>query len=497
MTNYRTKKWFDFFMILTVFFTMFVMSTMASVERPNSTTWNGIQGVDSLKCSLVGQEERTEDGWIHWIFNQADSVTEPLLVLGGSGTGEYLPSKLSGPTYHFFTPYFDHETLTATVWYDGTHDGEFVISDYCPGIPKEELTVSKTVETSYNRTHDWSIAKTVDKDVFRLFVDGSGDGKATWTVNVTYLGYADADYNVKGTITIENTGDLDAVITSVDDVLGGTPIMVDCGVTFPYTLVEEAVLTCTYDENGKFMGNNVVTVITERDEYSDTKAIIWGTPDKEYQASVVVKDLSDLFGEVTLATLYASDYTKDDVIPFTYDKEFTWVSYGQDACGIHMYENTATVYGDDHIILDYDTADVTVYVQCLLYETAFAKGTNSRCFLQDGFSRWGWTNKLALPGTYTMPVYAGAGQCIGGTYVGDVTVSYIGTTILVNFDLDPMFVKETHVYAGKAKYPVVKVGKKSVPTVAPGQYYIEPNLNGEIWVIFHAVVGIPDPDFGK
>ncbi len=495
MTNYRMKKWFDFGIILTVFFTMFVISTMASVVRPNSTVWDG-RGMDSMKCEYVGEEGRTSEGWIHWIFNKADGVVDPLLVLGGSGTGEYLPSKVSGPTYHFFTPYFDLETLEATVWYDGTHDGQFVISDYCPG-EKEELTVSKTVETSFNRTHDWSITKGVDQDVFRLFVDGSGDGKATWTVKVKYLGFVDADHNVKGTITIENTGDLDAVILSVIDVLGGTTIDVDCDVEFPYTLVKEATLQCTYDENGEFMGDNVVTVTTERDEYSDTKAIVWGAPDHEHNATVVVKDASDLFGTVTLGTLYAEDFEKDEEETFTYDKEFTWESYGQDKCGMHLYENTATVYGDDDVVLDFDTADVTVYVQCLLYETAFAKGANSTCFLEDGFSRWGWTNLIAFPGTYRMPVYAGAGQCNNGTYVGDVVVTYIGTTILVNFELDPMFVKETHVYAGKDKYPVVKVGRRFVETVAPGQYYIEPTLTGNIHVIFHAVVGVPDPNFGK
>jgi hypothetical protein len=114
------------------------------------------------------------------------------------------------------------------------------------------------VNTSFNRTHDWSIAKSVDKDTFYLYVDGSGNGKATWKVDVKYLGFVDADHNVSGTIKIENTGDLDAVITSVVDVLGGTTIDVDCGVIFPYTLLEGEILYCTYDEDGKFMGNNVV-----------------------------------------------------------------------------------------------------------------------------------------------------------------------------------------------------------------------------------------------
>lgn len=495
MTNYRFKKWFDFVMILIVFFTAFALSTMAVTAWDGSVEWTG-QGSDSEDCDLVGDEGRTADGWMHWIFNQAGDVTDAELRLGGSGVGTYAPTKVLSKVYHFMTPYFDIDELEATIFYKGTHDGNFVLSDYCPGIPQEELTVSKTVNTSFNRTHDWSIAKSVDKDTFYLYVDGSGNGKATWTVDVKYLGFVDADHNVSGTIKIKNTGDLDAVITSVVDVLSGTTIDVDCGVYFPYTLLEGEILYCTYNEDGKFMGNNVVTVTTERDEYSDTKPIIWGDPVNDVHATVVVKDSSDLFGLVTLGTLDAYDYDANDIIPFTYDKMFEWATYGKDNCGTHVYENTATVYGDDDVVLGFASADVTVYVQCFVYETAFAKGDPSRCFLEDGFSRWGWTNSINY-GTYVMPVYAGAGQCMGGTNVGTVTVSYIGSTVLFNFNLDAMYdLDETHVFAGKTMYPKVKVGRKFTFTVAPGQYYIEPNLSGEIYVIAHAVVGLPDPSFG-
>jgi hypothetical protein len=497
MTNYRFKKWFDFGIILTVFFAMFAISTMAVTDWDGSKVWDG-QGSDSLRCDKLGEsEERTADGWIHWIVTSASGITEAELVLSGTGVGTYEPTKY-GPVVEFFTPYFELDGLTAVLSYNGVlgENTQFVISDYCPGIAQEELTVSKTVNTSFNRTHDWSIAKSVDKDTFYLYVDGSGNGKATWKVDVKYLGFVDADHNVSGTIKIENTGDLDAVITSVVDVLGGTTIDVDCGVIFPYTLLEGEILYCTYDEDGKFMGNNVVTVTTERDEYTDTKAIVWGNPVIDAHANVVVKDVSDLFGTVTLGTLNAYELEVDEVTTFTYYKDFEWATYGKDNCGTHVYENTATVYGDDNVVLGFASADVTVYVQCFVYETAFAKGENSRCFLEDGFSRWGWTNKINY-GTYVMPVYAGAGQCMGGTNVGTVTISYIGSTVLFNFNLDAMYdLDETHVYAGKDKYPKMKVGRRTAYTVAPGQYYIEPNLSGEIYVIAHAVVGLPDPSFG-
>jgi hypothetical protein len=45
---------------------------------------------------------------------------------------------------------------------------------------------------------------------------------------------------------------------------------------------------------------------------------------------------------------------------------------------------------------------------------------------------------------------------------------------------------------------MVQVGRKLVPTVAPGQYYnAGPFPAGtQVYVIAHAVVGMPDPNFG-
>ncbi len=120
-------------------------------------------------------------------------------------------------------------------------------------------------------------------------------------------------------------------------------------------------------------------------------------------------------------------------------------------------------------------------------ETAFAfDGDNltttiGTCFLQYGFDRWGWSIYLPGTGTYTFPVYAGAGQCDinKGTYVGDVTVVYSANgTVTFSYDFEEGFsASETHFYAGKT---TVARDKKGKPTVAPGQYKVTPNLTGGI-----------------
>jgi hypothetical protein len=462
---------------------------------PNSLVWDG-QGSGSLQCDKLGESpERTEDGWIHWIVTQASGVTKAELVLGGSGSGKYDPTKY-GPVVEFFTPYFDVDTLTATLYYEGTlgRNSQFTISDYCPG--GELLDVSKTAVTSYTREHFWDITKevetekgyTVDDDIAKiwLYIDGSGDETATWTVDVTYEGYEDYGFNVSGLITIENIGTVDAVITAVDDVLAGDPITVDCGVDFPYTLPVGETLTCTYDEDvdSKIAGSNEVTVTTERDEYFADAEIIWGDPTTEINKTVNVKDISDLFGEVDLGTVTAPNGDT-----FTYDKAFAWADYGADGCGSFQYDNTATIVETGQEA----EATLKVNVQCYIYETAYAFGGElATCFVE-GAGRWGWVNGPIGEGTYVWDLYAGAGLCdlTKGTHVGTVTVIYDAGYVAVEYNLlSPNTLEEYHWYAGSEMVPpngyfaVGLYGENAGPHT------------GEIYVIVHAVVGYPDPDFG-
>lgn len=124
------------------------------------------------------------------------------------------------------------------------------------------------------------------------------------------------------------------------------------------------------------------------------------------------------------------------------------------------------------------------------YETAFAFGGDTEdCFLNNGFDRWGWSNGPIGPGTYSWPLYAGAGRCdlTKGAMVGHATVIYDGYVTVDIELLDGLLLDETHVYAGYDMFPPFK-GKY---TVAPGQYTNDGPFAGDIYVIVHAVVGIP------
>lgn len=386
---------------------------------------------------------------------------------------------------------------SADVYWDGEmqQPDKFTLSHVCPSAGYEALTVSKTVRTSYTRTHAWSLEKMVSPLDLYLYIPGQGasmpsTGVAVWTIDVNYEGYADSDWHISGQINITNTGTLDAVITGVNDVLAGIPIAVDCSVAFPYLLAQGETLTCIYNEDSYFEGSNVVTVTTERSSYTASAAILWGDPTTEINKTVTVVDSQGgILGTVT---------APDDAT-FTYDKLFDWMDYQDEACGNHTYENTAQLMGEDFAVLDEAKAALMVHVQCHVFTTAYAKGNDATCFIPT-FRNWGWTNFIASKPAYqTWSLWAGAGQCntSKGVLVGSVSVTYNAAGyVTVNFNVSmPYVVRTSHVYAGTTPFPLVKAGNKWVYTNAPGQYTNNSPFSGPIYVIVHAEVGIPDLTF--
>ncbi|TDQ22070.1 hypothetical protein DFQ07_3169 [Tenacibaculum caenipelagi] len=149
------------------------------------------------------------------------------------------------------------------------------------------------------------------------------------------------------------------------------------------------------------------------------------------------------------------------------------------------------------------TETVTLGVKMDLFEncgTAFARGNDYTCFLDDGFNRWGWTNYFETEGVYTIPLYTGAAQCdtSNGAQSGEVTITYQDGYVSVEYNLYEGYVMSVaHVYIGCEKYPI-KNGKE---TVAPGQYNFSTSkldyvsnytvgpieASGPIYIIAHAV----------
>lgn len=348
--------------------------------------WDGRQGLDSERCELDGQEGR-DGNWIHWVFSTKGDSTGATLQLGGTGSGTYQPGEpLNAEVWHFYTPYFPLDGLTARMTATGGEVGSgngLVISDYCPGRVGK-IEVSKTVVTSYDRDHDWSITKTVDPDKLYLYADGSGDARVDWRVAVAYEGSTDKNHRVSGNLVIRNTGQLDATVQTVLDQLSAFPgqfVDVVCPGGLPAALPAGPTLTCTYskDLTGPIGGFNKAGAAgtfsdgTRFNEASDRMPVAFGAPTNETNRTARVQDIGDLFGTQNLGTVTAPNGDT-----FTYSRSFAWADYGREDCGDHTYDNTASVIGDGDRVIDSDDASLDVHVQCEVFqgETAWAANGN-------------------------------------------------------------------------------------------------------------------------
>ncbi|MBT8271113.1 MAG: T9SS type A sorting domain-containing protein [Flavobacteriaceae bacterium] len=98
----------------------------------------------------------------------------------------------------------------------------------------------------------------------------------------------------------------------------------------------------------------------------------------------------------------------------------------------------------------------------------------SNCFIPE-FNRWGWTTLLDFSeetgqSSYTLDIYAGAGQCdlSKGTDVGSVIITYNeDSSVTFEYSLEGFVLSEAHIYIGQGEYPIDNSGEQ---TVAPGQY---------------------------
>jgi len=156
-----------------------------------------------------------------------------------------------------------------------------------------EVDVTKTAETSFTRTYDWNISKSVSPASWALFTGDSGT--STYTVAVTKTGFTDSGWAISGTITIENNTPFAATITSVADAISGIgAVKVDCGVSFPYALAAGDSLQCSYvtalpDGSDRTNTASVTTTGTVGGG-SGEAAVAFSEPTTEVNASVNVND---------------------------------------------------------------------------------------------------------------------------------------------------------------------------------------------------------------
>jgi hypothetical protein len=154
------------------------------------------------------------------------------------------------------------------------------------------LDVTKTAATTFTRTFEWTIDKSVTPDSWAIF-DGDS-GTSDYTVDLTKGAGTDSAWAVSGTITIENPSDQDATIVSVDDVVSGAgAATVICGVAFPYVLPDGDTLVCTYSKSlsdGANRTNTATATLADGPVFMGDAAVTFGSPTTLVNDTVHVTD---------------------------------------------------------------------------------------------------------------------------------------------------------------------------------------------------------------
>jgi len=214
------------------------------------------------------------------------------------------------------------------------------------------LEVAKDAETTYKRTFDWTIEKSVDPETINLFKGDSQD--ADYTVTVTKDAGTDSDWAVTGTITITNpnpasTGLTATLDTVTDAMTGGVNAVVDCGGATE--VPADSYIECTYSADLPDATSRVNTATVETIGIVGggvgTSSVTFGEPDTLVNDEVDVTDLLDANPEVLLGATSTN-------ATYTYSHEY---SCDRDE---GQHDNTASVVGDNDAVLDTDDALVTV-----------------------------------------------------------------------------------------------------------------------------------------
>jgi hypothetical protein len=217
------------------------------------------------------------------------------------------------------------------------------------------LNVSKTALPEFTRTYSWTIDKVGDQTALELSQGQTFPVNYEVKVSATYI---DSDWKVTGTITIFNNTPIAAVITSISDELSGpVSAILDCGITFPYTLAAGTTLNCTYsaDLSGASNGTNTVTVVTSTpmvEGGTATKAYTFGAPTTEFDECIDVSD--DLKGPLGTVCYDDAPYTFEYALDIVYNE-----------CGEYEYTNTASFVTNNNGVLGDDGWKVAVSVPCV------------------------------------------------------------------------------------------------------------------------------------
>lgn len=174
---------------------------------------------------------------------------------------------------------------TAAIDETGASDSADVSVDcYAP-------VVSKDASTSYTRTWNWDITKSVSPETLDMFTGDSGD--VVWTVEWDKLGYTDSAFAVAGAIYVHNPAPMAMTLGGVADVVSQSGEEFSAPVTCPALTVEPGqTLVCSYFTSlwSAADGSNTATATMNGIGFTGSADVRFGDPTTVVDYEVTVMD---------------------------------------------------------------------------------------------------------------------------------------------------------------------------------------------------------------
>jgi len=176
-----------------------------------------------------------------------------------------------------------------------------------------EVSVSKDAATTFTRTGEWDIIKSVNPEAWEIFNGDTGTSK--YMVQVSKTGHVDSGWAVSGGIHVDNNTPFDTLLTGISDLItGGIAPAVDCGVGFPIPLAAGETLDCTYatplPDGTDRVNTATVTTTGVVGGGQATAPVVFGAPTTEVNAEVNVTDTNGMsWGPVADDTAWMYDRT--------------------------------------------------------------------------------------------------------------------------------------------------------------------------------------------
>jgi uncharacterized repeat protein (TIGR01451 family) len=229
-------------------------------------------------------------------------------------------------------------------------------------IGPDDLVVTKTAETSWEKVYTWDVEKSVDKSELNL--KPGETGTVQWKVDVTQTGSAVRNARVGGTITVHNPNATAVTGVSVTDVFvtgGLASAVVDCDGTAGepntstgLTVPANGDLVCTYTAtvDSTAGGTNQATATGTLDgvDVSDSGTVdfTFGDPTVEINETVRAVDGKNTWNGIGQTS------------SFPYNEQFPCSSKGRENVVDLLGDNPSTPQIETDYELDTDSASVTV-----------------------------------------------------------------------------------------------------------------------------------------